>query len=107
MQYIFDAPQWQWTRAYEPANFCGIDNGLKIWDIYQDNHKLILVNVPAEFLRYLQGLHKKMDMFYVNIRIEQLESGADFIYYYKGHKYYLWHYRNLPPALNPEIESIK
>ena len=98
-QYIFDSPQWQWSRAYSPGIFCGIDNTVEVLGVDDDRGSLLWVNIPAEFLRYLRELHDRSDLYYCYIKLQKLKSGGyDFTYTYNGTEYFLWHYKTLPPA---------
>jgi hypothetical protein len=109
MQYIFDKPQWQWTRAYKPEEFCRSLNRVKVWN-YDAGYRPIIVNIPAEFERYCSNIHlqgKSGAALLLDINIFTLGIGYAFTYEHRGVVYNLWHYKTLPPVFNPEIESVE
>lgn len=95
-QCIFDNPQWQWTTAYKPVEFCGVENVVTLYDNYSNKHKY-LVNIPSEFIRYLTAIHGA-DFGNVDIRLLKYtnNSGFLFCYIYRTIRYDLWEFNSLP-----------
>ena len=92
-QYIFDSPQWKWTKAYQATEFCGVFNSIRV--INRGATYTVYINIPAEFYRYIESMHGAIEPLQFIIYIE---NSGEFCYAYKGAVYHLWNWPTLPPA---------
>ena len=96
-QYIFDGPQWQWSKAYQATEFCSVKNEVVLYSANNTRRK-IQVNIPAEFIRYLQSLHKNLAGLDIRVLEYTTSKGYLFCYMLNGARYDLWYLPELPPA---------
>ena len=92
-QYIFDGPQWQWTKAYQATEFCGMFNSIRVLGGGEPYETYI--NIPAEFYRYIDTIHGSIEPLKFIIFLNEFN---EFCYAYNGIAYHLWNWPTLPPA---------
>lgn len=104
---VFDAPQWKWSRAYEAVDFAGLRNTVEIVDLHGRARQSILVNVPADFIRYLSEVFRVTDLSTVTLYLDA--CGPEhwmFGFSIKEDVIDLWEYKKqLPNWIDPEVKS--